>query len=436
MLSIEDNFTFHKQDIIVIGCSAGPDSMALVDMLLKIREKYSLSLIVAHVNHNLRAQSVQEEEYLRNYCEKNQIMFECMMITEYGDDNFHNEARNIRYDFFEKVVYKYHANYLMTAHHGDDLVETVLMRITRGSNLNGYSGFKKVVEKGDYEIVRPLLGYTKQELEDYDKCNHVMYYVDDSNAKDKYTRNRYRKYVLPFLKEEDPNIHLKYLKFSTVLNEANQFIEHERDKALKKVIHHNFLKIDLFKELDAFIQKEVLYYMMNDFYQDDLILINDKHIELLLNLIYSNRANAFVNLPNEVIAIKTYQELELKKITTEITTYEVELSKYVLLPNHHVIEQVDDVLGNGNDTCRLLSSEISLPLTVRTRRFGDRMSIKGNGTKKIKDIFIDKKVKLSDRDTWPVVVDAKGVVVWLPGLKKSKYDKKKTEKYDIILRYS
>lgn len=436
MLSIEDNFTFHKQDIIVIGCSAGPDSMALVDMLLKIREKYSLSLIVAHVNHNLRAQSVQEEEYLRNYCEKNQIMFECMMITEYGDDNFHNEARNIRYDFFEKVVYKYHANYLMTAHHGDDLVETVLMRITRGSNLNGYSGFKKVVEKGDYEIVRPLLGYTKQELEDYDKCNHVMYYVDDSNVKDKYTRNRYRKYVLPFLKEEDPNIHLKYLKFSTVLNEANQFIEHERDKALKKVIHHNFLKIDLFKELDAFIQKEVLYYMMNDFYQDDLILINDKHIELLLNLIYSNRANAFVNLPNEVIAIKTYQELELKKITTEITTYEVELSKYVLLPNHHVIEQVDDVLGNGNDTCRLLSSEISLPLTVRTRRFGDRMSIKGNGTKKIKDIFIDKKVKLSDRDTWPVVVDAKGVVVWLPGLKKSKYDKKKTEKYDIILRYS
>ena len=176
--------------------------------------------------------------------------------------------------------------------------------------------------------------------------------------------------------------------------------------------------------------------MMNEYYQDDLILINDKHIELLLNLIYSNRANAFVNLPNEVIAIKTYQELELKKITTEITTYEVELSKYVLLPNHHVIEQVDDVLGNGNDTCRLLSSEISLPLTVRTRRFGDRMSIKGNGTKKIKDIFIDKKVKLSDRDTWPVVVDAKGVVVWLPGLKKSKYDKKKTEKYDIILRYS
>lgn len=436
MLSIEDNFVFHKEDTIVVGCSAGPDSMALIDMLLRIREKYSLNLIVAHVNHNLRKQSVQEEEYLRNYCEKKKVMFECMMITEYGDDNFHNEARNIRYDFFDKVVYKYHANYLMTAHHGDDLVETVLMRITRGSNLNGYSGFKKIVDKGEYKIVRPLLSYTKQELEDYDKKNHIMYYIDDSNAKDKYTRNRYRKYVLPFLKEEDCNIHLKYLKFSTVLNEANQFIEHERDKALKKVINNNILKIDIFKELDSFIQKEILYYMMNDFYQDDLILINDKHIELLLNLIYSNRANAFVNLPNEVIATKTYQELELKKVTTEITTYEVELSKYVLLPNHHVIEEVADLVGSGNDTCRLLSSEINLPLTVRTRKFGDRMSIKGNGTKKIKDIFIDKKVSSSERDLWPVVVDSKGVVVWLPGLKKSKYDKKKTEKYDIILRYS
>ena len=436
MISIEDSFTFHKNDVIVVGCSAGPDSMALVDMLLKIREKYALNLVVAHVNHNLRKQSVQEENYLRNYCEKNNIMFECMMITEYGDDNFHNEARNIRYNFFEKVVYKYHANYLMTAHHGDDLIETILMRISRGSNLNGYSGFKKIVDMTDYQIVRPLLLYTKQELEEYDKKNHVMYYVDDSNQKDKYTRNRYRKYILPFLKEEDPYIHLKYLKFSNVLSEANQFIEQERDLALKKVVHNDSLDIVSFKTLNPFIQKEVLYYVMNEYYQDDLILINDKHIELLLNLIYSNRANAFVNLPNEVIATKTYHVLELKKVTNEITTYEVELSKYVELPNHHVIEQVEEVFGNGNDICRLSSEEVSLPLTVRTRRFGDRMSIKGNGTKKIKDIFIDKKVKIGERDLWPVVVDARGVIVWLPGLKKSKYDKKKSENYDIILKYS
>ena len=90
MIKIEDNFSFHQGDIIVIGCSAGPDSMALVDMLLKIRTRYQLSLIVAHVNHNIRAESAKEALYLKEYCEKNQLLFEMMTIEEYGDDNFHN----------------------------------------------------------------------------------------------------------------------------------------------------------------------------------------------------------------------------------------------------------------------------------------------------------------------------------------------------------
>ena len=104
MINIENNFSFQENDIIVIGCSAGPDSMALVDMLLKIREKYRLSLIIAHVNHNVREQSLIEAEYMKKYCEENKLLFETMTILEYGDDNFENEARNIRYNFFESVV--------------------------------------------------------------------------------------------------------------------------------------------------------------------------------------------------------------------------------------------------------------------------------------------------------------------------------------------
>ena len=122
MINIEDDFLFQKNDIIVVGCSAGPDSMALIDLLLKIRNKYELSLIVAHVNHNVRRESIEEAEYIKNYCEENNILFETMTIENYGDDNFENEARNIRYNFFEKIVFKYDANYLMTAHHGDDLI--------------------------------------------------------------------------------------------------------------------------------------------------------------------------------------------------------------------------------------------------------------------------------------------------------------------------
>ncbi len=437
MISIEDNFKFNTGDVIVIGCSAGPDSMALVDMLLKIREKYDLSLIVAHVNHNVRVESIDEAIYIKEYCVKNSILFETMIIEKYGDDNFENEARNIRYNFFENVVYKYGANYLMTAHHGDDLVETIMMRIVRGTNLKGYSGFKMIVDMNDYKIVRPLIYYTKKELEEYDEMNNVKYFVDKSNSSDKYTRNRYRKYLLPFLKSEEENVHLKFLRFSDNLSAACNFINKERDKALRRVLLADALVIDKFILEDPYIQREILYYLLSEFYQDDLILVGDKHIDLILDLIYSKKANSFVNLPNDVIANKCYNMLELKRDVLEITNYEIEFDEYATLPNGHVIERVLDTSDNSNSICRLNSSEITLPLIVRTRRLGDKMAVKGmDGTKKIKDIFIDSKINLTERDSWPIVVDSKGKVVWIPGVKKSKFDKKKVDSYDIILKYS
>ncbi len=437
MIDIDKNFSFNTGDIIVVGCSTGPDSMALLHMLLSIRAKYKLSLIVAHVNHNIRAESYDEAIFMQKYCEENNIAFESMVIEEYGDDNFHNEARNIRYHFFEEVVKKYNANYLMTAHHGDDLMETVLMRIVRGSNLNGYSGFKKIVDMGTYKIVRPLILYTKAELEEYDKKNNVPYFIDQSNLKDKYTRNRYRKYILPFLKSEDNNVHLKFYKFSETLSDAEKFIDRARNNAIKRVINNGVVDIEKFKLEDEFLQKEILYYLLDSFYQDDLILLNNKHIDLIMNLIYSKKVNSFVNLPNDVVAKKSYNVLELVLVTNAITNYEIEFNDYVTLPNNHVIEKVDSCDSNSNSICRLNSSDIVLPLIVRTRRIGDKIRLKGmTGSRKVKDVFIDKKIKLDDRDSWPIVVDSVGKVVWIPGIKKSKFDKKKSEDYDIILKYS
>ncbi len=437
MIDIEQEFLFHSHDKIVVGCSSGPDSMALIDLLLKIRKKYELLLVVAHVNHNIRKQSEEEAKYLKSYCEKNNLIFESMVIEEYGDDNFHNEARNIRYHFFEDLVYKYDANYLMTAHHGDDLIETILMRIVRGSNLNGYSGFKKIVDMGDYQIVRPLLSYTKEELETYVKEEHIQYFIDSSNSKDQYTRNRFRKEMLPFLKAEDPKVHYKFIKFSKVLENASHFIDKERDKALKRVMREEVLSLEEFKKEDSYLQWEILYYLLSEFYQDDLILVSDKHIELIFNLIYSKKANSFINLPNEVVALKSYNMLELKRATEEITSYEIEFNQCVMLPNQHIIEKIEKTEDNSNSICRLNSEEIVLPLIVRTRKVGDRMAIKGlNGSKKVKDIFIDKKISTNKRDSWPIVVDSQGNIVWIPGIKKSKFDKKKTDCYDIILKYN
>ena len=362
MLKIEDAFSFNNHDKIVVGCSTGPDSMALVDMLLKIRDKYQLSIIIAHVNHNVRKESFEEAKFLEEYCAKNNLIFETMIIENYGDDNFHNEARFIRYNFFENIVHKYEANYLMTAHHGDDLIETVL--------------------------------------------------------------------------KEEPDVHLKFLKFSKSLDEASKFIIKSRNKALNRVLENDKVLIDKFLLEDDYLQKEILYYLLNDFYQDDLILVNDKHIDLMMKLIKSTKANSYVNLPNEVLAKKDYNYFEIVRETDVITGYEIEFDNYVTLPNNHSIEKIEKTEDNSNNICRLNSEDITLPLIVRTRKIGDKIQVKGlGGTKKLKDIFIDKKISLANRDIWPIVSDSTGKIVWIPGLKKSIFDKKKTERYDIILKY-
>ena len=424
-----------RGDFVVLGCSYGPDSMALFKTLLELRKTKDINIVCAHVNHGKRKASDLEKEELEEFCKKNNVIFEYMKIDRYGDDNFHNEARNIRYQFFEQIVRKYQAKYLLTAHHGDDLMETILMRLTRGSTLKGYSGFQKLVKFYDYSIYRPFIGLTKKQLEDYCHKNNIKYAVDSSNSSSVYTRNRYRKVVLPFLKNEDKNVHQKFLKFSNLLYRADLYIEKEADKCLEQVIVDNTLLIDKFLQIDSFLQGIILEKFVSNFYQDDLILINDKHISLLMKLILSRKSNSKVNLPNDVVVTKSYNRLQIERNPGVISSYEIEISNEVLLPNSHTLKMVDKVVGNSNNIIKLSSKELSLPLIVRTRKFGDMMIIKGGGKKKIKDIFIDKKIPIRDRDLWPVVVDSAGQVVFLPGLKKSKFDKTNDEFYDIILEY-
>ena len=145
------------KDILVVACSGGPDSMCLLHLLLSLKSDYNLKIICAHVNHNVRKESAFEEEFVKKYCYDNDIIFETTNFS-YDKNSFsEKDAHERRYAFFEKIVKKYHANYLLTAHHGDDLVETILMRIVRGSNLKGYGGIEKVSSKEGFKIVRPLL---------------------------------------------------------------------------------------------------------------------------------------------------------------------------------------------------------------------------------------------------------------------------------------
>ena len=422
-------------DIIVVGVSAGPDSMALLYILNELRKEINFKIVVAHVNHNVRVESKEEAEFLKEYCRKHDIVFEMMTITKYGDDNFHNEARTIRYNYYEELIKKYGANYLMTGHHADDLMETILMRIVRGSNLRGYSGFSSFYNMSGYSIVRPLISVTKEELENFDKENNIPYRIDKSNFKDKYTRNRYRKNVLPFLKSEDKHVHLKFLKFSRDLLECDLFIEKMMEKEINNVYHDNFVDINEFKKLDIVLQKRIVDYIFSSIYEDDIILITSCHVGLVMDTINSNKSSLIVNLPNNYLLVKEYDKVYIKHDVDTILPYDIELSDEVFLPNGLVIKKVDKCLTNGNDILRINTSDVTLPLRVRTRRNGDKIGVMNmNGSKKVSEVLINSKIPKSKRDLWPIVVDSTDKVIWIPKVKKSKYNRRKEETCDIIYK--
>lgn len=425
--------TIKENETVITATSGGPDSMALLSLLIKLSKTKKITIICAHVNHNLRKESQEEAIMVEKYANENNLIFEKMEINHY-EGNTENYARTQRYNFFEKLIKKYNATYLLTAHHGDDLTETILMRMVRGSSLKGYSGFQEITDNGTYKIYRSLITKTKDELLNYVKTNNIPYAVDKTNFSEEYTRNRYRLNILPILKKENKSVHLKFLKFSETLKLYDDHINKEVNEKLNKIYQNNNLNLNLFENEDELIKRKILYKILNDLYYKNISLITDNHVELILNIIESPRPNLKINLPNKVLVIKNYQNLYFTK-NTEIKPYSFTFENKVILPNDKILikEETDDT---SNYTIRLNSKELSMPLIVRTRQNGDKMEIKNlNGHKKIKDIFIDEKISESDRNNWPILTDQNNQIIWLPGLKKSKFDKQKHENYDIIIRY-
>lgn len=425
-----------KDACLIVAVSGGPDSMALLHMLIQLRSVCKYKIICAHVNHNVRKESAEEKVFVEAFCKQNDVIFEYMKIENYKEENFHKDAREKRYEFFEKLVHKYHADYLCTAHHGDDLVETMLMRMVRGSTISGYSGFSRIDERKGYKIIRPFITITKEEILTYDKINKISYVTDMSNEKEVYTRNRYRKNILPYLKKENKNVHKKFYKMSEKLIQYYKFIQNYTHKELTKVYEDNILDVSLFLREDSLIQKEIIYLILEKIYNKELNNITDKHVDLIYKIIHTQKPNVKIFLPKRIEVTKTYNKLFFKTKSSESQSYKIELKEKVILPNGHRIERITETNENSNYICHLNQREITLPLFVRTRKIGDKMLVKGmNRNQKIKDIFIDKKIPLEKRNTWPVVVDANDTIIWLPGLKKTQFDKPKEEMYDIILKY-
>lgn len=425
-----------EEDTVVIGLSGGPDSMCLLNILLNLNK--DLNIICAHINHNIRQESDNEAILVEQYCKEKRVKFETIKFDKKNEseDYTEQELREKRYNYFKIIIDRYNAKYLFTAHHGDDLIETILMRIGRGSNLKGYSGFQLETDKETYKIIKPLIFTTKDEINKYNYDNNIPYVIDKTNEEDIYTRNRYRHNILPFLKNENPNIHTKYYKFSKELIKYYNFVDSLVNKEIEERYHNNILNLDKYSELDELIQTKIIEYVLDDHYIDNLYLVSDKHVHIILDMIKNTKPNMFLKLPDNLLVKKQYNKLIISRETIDNKPYELEIINETLLPNNKYIYMLDNTEDNTNYTIKLNSNEIKLPLYVRNRHDGDKMIVKNmNSYKKIKDILINSKIPKEERDILPIVVDSNNEVVWIPGIKKSKFDKAISENYDIILWY-
>lgn len=430
-----DNFiksiNLDNDDYVIVGVSAGPDSMALLHMLEK---NLHCKIVCAHINHNVRSQSKEEENYLKEYCKKKKIIFETFKINSYSENNFENEARKKRYDFYEKILKKYNSHNLFLAHHGDDLIETIIMKIIRGSNLEGYAGIKTFSYLDNYKIIRPLLSLTKEDIIKYNKENNIKYYIDSTNEDISYTRNRYRLQLLPLLKKENKNVHLKFLKYSNTLQEYDNYINYEIKNKLSRIYNNNCINIKEINQEHEFMKKNIIFYILSKIYNNKSNIIKEKNLFDIIKMTNNSKPNYIINLPQNYIAKKEYNYIYIEKNKkTELYSYKKILQNINKIDDM-IIELVDNIDTDSNNVCRLNSNQIKLPLFLRNKKNGDYIEIKGlNGKKKIKDIYIDSKIPKDKRDNYPLLVDSDDNILWIPNIKKSKYNVKKNKFCDIIL---
>jgi len=416
---------------VVLALSGGADSMCLFHLLWQLKQMKNIKIVCCHVNHMVRNESEEEEAFIKDYLAKYDVYLEIKRLEEYKVNKFREtDARKKRYAFFESVVNKYHAKYLLTAHHGDDLIETVLMRITRGSNLKGYMGIRTKDVSRNYTLLRPLLFCEKKDILNYNDYNGIPYVCDKSNESEKYTRNRYRKHMLPYLKKEYCKVHEKYLQFSYELGDYFSFVKDYIDE--KGFIVDNSIVINKIKNESDFIKRKAIESLINEIQKEDTIDISSRQVRDMVKLLLEK--NKSIDLNNGYVCEVSYGILKIIK--------KQEIKKYKLILQHDMkfydgnILFLNDSLDDTNYCLRLSSQDVVLPLWIRNKKNGDIMTVKGLcGHKKLSDIFINEKVPRRKRDVIPIITDSLDTILWIPGVKKSKFAKDKSEKYDIILKY-
>lgn len=303
-----------SNDKLVLGVSGGPDSMCMLDTLLKIKKDESnplnFEIIVAHVNHMIRQEAKDDERYVEEYCKKNDIEFhkKSIDVKEMANNKkigLEEAGREARYTFFDEVLKKVGANKIAIAHNKNDNAETVLMNLFRGTGVSGLKGILPC--NGIY--IRPIIECERKDIEDYCEKNNLNPRIDKTNFDTLYTRNKIRNIVIPYLiKEVNPNIVEGINRLSELIYEEEEYF----NKIIPQLYNKMLIKEDLKENLIIINQKE--WNKQEKVIKSKIILytisrlinttkgIEKIHIEDIINLCEKNVGNKFLT-PNKHLKI-------------------------------------------------------------------------------------------------------------------------------------
>ncbi len=443
--------TINKNDLIkygegiVVGISGGYDSVCLLHILHYISNDLDLRLYPVHINHMLRGlEATRDEEFVNDFCQSLGLSLHIKRVdiaqkAKNEKISIEEAGRNARYEEFNRVAAENSATKIAVAHSKNDQAETILMRIFRGTGLEGLKG----IEYKRDNIIRPLLDIDREQIESYVNENGLEAVTDSSNMHTDYFRNRIRLKVLPEINNAARiDITENLLRLSKIVVTDEDFLRYNAEIAyqkscIKKDINSVELNLsELIEMHPAILGRVIRIAILNSC--GSIIGIGFNHIDKLMWLVREGQTGSRIDIPHGMVAVKSYSSILIKKQEEEKEEY---FEYKLIIPGRTVLNDIEAVVAqvinfDTNESCRKFvnenkgvyteffdlknfESETILDIVVRNRRDGDIFKpLNSNGTKKLKEYFIDKKINREQRSKFPLIAKNKEII-WIIGNKTS-----------------
>ena len=435
------NTLWNKEDKIAIALSGGVDSIVLFHLLVTEYKDSYKELVVFHINHGLREESYEEAGFVEKFVKDFDVKFykEELNMSDLERDSHTSEemlARELRYQAFNKMAKLEGVTKLLTAHHKNDQVENILMRLLTGRSIDHSLAICEEIEMAGLTIYRPLLNSLKAELEEYAKEKNLHYYVDATNFDTDYTRNNIRHNIVPLLNDINSG------SLDNLINFANYY--QNINNNLKKAIlsnKDNYIfsrdedKISLVKDKFLELNEEEMYFLLKDIITNELGVfdIKQKAIFDVISSLKKNSGNKSYDLKNNLKIISQYETLYIHKIEKKCYNDKIEIIIDKICENSiYEFYQNKFIISTDAKDSEIGFNKSELPLLVTIKKEGDRVR-RGEINKKLSRIFIDEKVPKELRDTLPVIRNNKGEVLGVLGIG-TKVNKNKIYDYYIKMK--